>query len=363
MMRALSLLTLAAAAAFAQAPSDVVLRQTFQEDTGGWTALGNDTEMHAEKPAGDEPGKLVFSYELTKDKHSGAIIAAPEGFARAQRIRFRIQSDRSTAMGLLLSEKKPGGGNYAAWFWLPAGVWQQVELTPADFTATDGPGDPVDPDGKLDMDTVQGLGFFDLTQFFNDLPAAQQMPIMLSQASGRRTISIEQFEILSSPPEPPAAGQGAPLEAFDRNFLDWVTLGGMDLELSQAGNPLGERALQAAYQPSAGQAEVLLRRISGAGTANAKRLEFDIASEREVTLVVSLEMKKPGGGQGPRFTLPIYPPGGREVFHVDLKLADFDGQGRFDPAQWRSLAIVDVTAIGGPAEANRIWIGNVRAVE
>lgn len=80
--------------------------------------------------------------------------------------------------------------------------------------------------------------------------------------------------------------------------------------------------------------------------------------------MVSIEMKKPGGGQGPRFTLPIFPPGGKELFHVDLKLADFEGQGQFDPAQWRSLAIVDVsTASGGQPGANRLWIGNVRAVE
>jgi hypothetical protein len=362
------MLSLAAAAGFAQTATDVVLHQQFQGDADGWTVSGTDAEVRAEAPAANQPGsagKLIFSYELSPGKHSGAVLPAPQGFARAQRIRFRIKSDRATAMGLLLSEKKPGGGNYAAWFWLPADEWQQVELTPADFTATDGPGDPVDQDGKLDMDAVEGIGLFDLTQFFAALPAAADIPVVVNQASGKRTVAMEDFEVLSSPaPAPAGAGSGAALESFDRDFLDWVTLGGMDLKLSAAGNPLGERAMEAAYRQVDGQLEVLMRRVSGAGAANSKRLEFDIASERETTLVVSIEMKKPGGGQGPRFTLPIYPPGGKEVFHVDLKLADFEGHGQFDPAQWRSLAIADVTtAGGGQAGANRLWIGNVRAVE
>jgi len=365
MVRASCVLWLAAVSGFAQTNPNVILRQEFQKDTDGWSALGTDAEVRAEAPAAGAPegsGKLVFSYELTKDKHSGAVIRAPEGFAHAQRIRFRIRSDRATPMGLLLSEKKPGGGNYVAWFWLPAGDWQQVDLTPADFTATDGPGDPVDSDGKLDLDAVEGIGLFDLEQFFGELPAAP-LPVVVSDLSGKRTVEIEEFEILSSG-EPAPAAKVASLAAFDRDFLDWVTLGGMNLKLSEKDNPLGESALEADYQPVDGRMEVLLRRVSGPALAKTTRLQFDIASERETTLVVSLEMKKPGGGQGPRFTLPIYPPGNKEVFHVDVKLADFDGQGRFDPAQWRSLAIVDVTAMGGgDTGANRLWIGNVRAVQ
>ncbi len=80
--------------------------------------------------------------------------------------------------------------------------------------------------------------------------------------------------------------------------------------------------------------------------------------------MVALEMSKPGGGQGPRYTMPIYPPGGREVFHVDLKLDSFDGpEGHFDPARWRTIAILDITASGGGAEGpNTLWIGNLQAV-
>lgn len=264
-MRAIFVLSLAALASSAQTADDVILRQQFQQDTGGWTILGNDAEVHAEPSAArlaGSAGKLIFSYELSPGQHSAAVLPAPPGFAHAQRIRFRIMSDRATAMGLLLSEKKPGGGNYAAWFWLPGGEWQQVELTPADFSATDGPGDPVDQDGKLDLDQVEGLGLFDLTQFFASLPGTTDIPIIVAQASGKRTVSIQDFEVLRSPSTAPVLAKGAALTSFDRDFLDWVTLGGMDLKLSSAGNPLGERAMEAAYQQVDGQLEVLMRRVS-----------------------------------------------------------------------------------------------------
>jgi len=73
--------------------------------------------------------------------------------------------------------------------------------------------------------------------------------------------------------------------------------------------------------------------------------------------MIVLEMTRPGGGAGPRFIMPVYPPGGREVFHVDLKLEDFEGTGHFDPAHWRTVAILDSS--GGDAGPNTLWIANL----
>ncbi|MBZ5622370.1 MAG: hypothetical protein LAQ69_27105 [Acidobacteriia bacterium] len=122
-------------------------------------------------------------------------------------------------------------------------------------------------------------------------------------------------------------------------------------------------ALAAAAQQSS---ELLLHqkfendagRLANCDLSKAAGLAFDIASEHESTLVVSLESK-----QGKRYTVTIYPPGGREVFHVKLKLADFQGPGRLDPAELKSLAISDITAASGGAPAsNTIWIGKVETL-
>jgi hypothetical protein len=350
----------------AQRQSSVLLFQAFEKDASGWTAMGEGAEVHTTSDiARVRPGhkSLEFSYDLAPKKFAGAVLGAPENFAQMQSLRFFARTDHNTAVGVLLSEKKPGGGNYAAWFWAPANTWQAIELTPADFTVTDGPNDPVDPDGKLDLDQVEGIALFDLAQFFGRMAASADVPMRVAASSGRHSLLLESFEVSSTAPAREAAAPGTvPIDLPGRDFLQWITPGAVDLKVSGSGGPLGPRSLQAAYTPAEGQLEALVRRVSNPQLAQAKRLVFDVASEHETTLVVALEMTKPGGGQGPRFTTQVYPPGGREVFHVDLKLENFTGEGHFDPARWRSIAILDVTgSAGGGGEPNTLWIGNVQA--
>jgi hypothetical protein len=57
---------------------------------------------------------------------------------------------------------------------------------------------------------------------------------------------------------------------------------------------------------------------------------------------------------GQRFNQTIFPPGKREAFHVNLKLADFEGESTFDPAQWKSIAIGDIS--GDP---NTLWLARM----
>lgn len=347
-MRMLILLLAGAGFGLAQQNSGLLLHQSFESSTAGWTALGEGASVEAGS-SGDE---LAFEYVLAPKRLAALTMPAPAALPQASRLRVSIKTDHSTAMAVLLSEKKPGGGNYTAWFWAPANQWQTVELTPADFSVTDGPEDPVDADGKLDLDAVESIGIFDLAQFFGTLKAASALPVRIAGAAGPHTLFVKRFDLLAGPPP-----RGS---AFDRGFLDWVSPGDMLLKLSRSGSPLGERALEASYEHHGGELDVLVRRegpvpIAASG-AKPDHLAFDIASEREVTLLVSLEMRKPGGGDGPRYMLPIYPPGGRQVFHVNLKLADFNGPDKFDPAQWRTTAIIDVSDSDGP---NTIWIGNV----
>ena len=361
LLKGICLLSIAATAGLAQTATDVIYRQSFQEDTGAWLAVG---ERGSVSRVENGPG-LAFHYELAPKVFSGVMSPAPADLAKMQRVRLRVKTDHATAMGIVLTEKKPGGGNYSAWFWSPADTWQWIEVTPADFTLNDGPTDAKDLDGKLDLADVEGIGLFDLAQFFSQLPKNPEFPVAMNVAQGPHTVTLESFEILSSPPtEPRVPANGIRLSMLDRNFIDWVTLGGMQLKLNAGPNPLNGPALEADYQQAEGHFQLLLRRVRGEETAKAKRLVFDIASEHDVTLMLSLEMNNPGGGQGPRFTLPIYPPGGKELFHVDLSLADFQGDGKFDPAQWRSFAIVDITVAGGGEPAsNTLWIGNVAALK
>jgi hypothetical protein len=348
-MRLLIALVLGAVAATAQQSPDVVLHQTFETDTAGWAAFGQGAAVHVTNHA------LALTYEVRPKQIAAAFLSVSAAFARLQQLRFRVKSDHDTALGVILSEKQPGGGNYNAWFWAPANTWQDIELAPADFVASDGPTDPVDADGKLDTDSLQGIGIVDIAQLFAGAPDNPEFPVVIDRASGAHTILVEDFQVLGTPRQHPAAGV---IDTFDRGFLQWVTLGGMELKLSTADNPLGKRALQAKYQQVEGQFELLTRRLSNFDLSKAASLAFDIASEQESTMVISLELK-----QGGRYNLTIYPPGRREVFHVNVKLADFEGPGKLDPAQLKSLTIADITSANGGAPAtNTIWIGKVETL-
>ena len=309
-------------------------------------AAGSGTVLHATRDG------VAVTYDLRPKQISGAFLPASAAFTRMQRMRFRVRTDHDTPLAVALSEKMPGGGRYLAMFWSPANTWQTVELTPADFVVSDGPGDPVDADGRLDLDAVENVAIFDLGQFFGALPENADFPVVIDRPSGTHTMVLDDFQVLESAGRQAGPGE---IDRFDRGFLQWVTLGGMELKLSAAGNPLGIPAFQATYQQSEGQFPLLMRRLTNLDLSKATRLVFDIASEREATLIVSLEVK-----QGGRYNLTIYPPGSREVFHVDLKLADFEGLGKLDPAQLKSVAIADVTAsTGGAPGRNTIWIARV----
>jgi len=211
------------AAAVAQEPSDVIFRQ---KEAAGWVALGEGSELHS------ADGAMVFNYQVAPKKFAGAVIGAPEGFARMRSMRFSVATDHDTALAVVLNEKKPGGGNYAAWFWAPKGVKQQIELTPGDFSVTDGKDDPVDADGKLDLDQVEGMAVVDLAQFFLAMPA--NMPLTIAPESRKHSLTVQDFAVLSTAP---ARATGVTVDAFDRGFLDWVAIGGMKLERSAADNP------------------------------------------------------------------------------------------------------------------------------
>jgi len=136
----------------------------------------------------------------------------------------------------------------------------------------------------------------------------------------------------------------------------------MKINLSAADNPLGMPALQPSYEQTEGRYPVLIRRLAQVDLSKAKRLAFDVASVHDATLVVSLEMKGVAGKPG-RYNTTIYPPAFEEVLHVNLSLADFEGPGKLDPAQLKTLSIADVTAAqGGATQSNTIWIGKVEAL-
>jgi hypothetical protein len=352
-MRTIYLYLAAASIALAQQNPDVLLHQDFEEPLTAWTTMGAGGAIRIVNGPGQAHrgnGALAFSYEIKPRQAAMAILPTTPALARMQKLDFWLKTDHASPVAVLLSEQKPGG-NYVAWFWPQANVWQEVELSLADFILSDGPNDPKDPDGKLDLDQVQGIGIFDLATFFPLLSAPG------SPHAGAHTLWIDDFEAVAGPP---AAETGMRIDSFDRGLLSWITTSGAELKLAPATNPLGEPAMQAAYEQTEEPFPSLVRRLGNADLSKATRLDFDIASEQEATIAIGLELKRPGFPQGPRFNLPVYPPGKREVFHVSVKLDDFQGQGKLDPAMLKTLSLTDASAAGsGNMGRNTIWIGKL----
>jgi hypothetical protein len=349
-MRLFSVCLIVLPAALAQPDPPVLVHHSFATDTAGWVVLGQGGRVRA------SGGALEFTYEIKPKKFTLAVLPAPPETARVTGLRFRLKTDHDTAVAILLSERKPGGGNYTATLWSPAGAWQRIELAPNDFAAADGPNDPVDADGRLDLDQVEGIGVVDIAQIVSAQPDNPEFPVAVERASGAHTLQIADFQMLGgtgTAPRPELT-----IDHFDRGFLEWITLGGVKLKLAGAGNPLRSAALEATYEQTAGRYGVVLRRLSNLDLSKATGLAFEIASRTEAIVIVSLELKN-----GRRFNQTIYPPGQGEVFPVRLQFSDFSGEGKLNPGQLKSLALTDVSAAeSGGGNTNTLWIGRVEGV-
>jgi hypothetical protein len=309
-----------------------------------WMTMGAGGSIHT---AAD--GAVEFRYDLGSKQFTAAVLPTDASFASMKSLRFRAKTDHDTNVAVLLSERKPGGGNYVAMFWSPANVWQQIELTPRDFNLSDSPTDPVDADGKLDLDQVEGVALLDLSSFFSQV--MERDKIVVAAASGTHLLSIDKFEVRKTAP----AEKPNSIDAFDRSFLQWMSPGGMTLKFIPETGPLGESSLKATYSETAGPYAILIRQVGGLELSKAKHLLFDIASEHDATMLIALETKKGG-----RYHLTINPPADRKVFHVDVELADFEqesGGQKFDPSIWKSIALLDISGGNSP---NTYWLGNLR---
>ena len=65
------------------------------------------------------------------------------------------------SFAVILSEKKPGSGNYTAVVSSAGSAWQKVILSSSDFAVSDSASDPVDADHKLDPNQVESVAILD----------------------------------------------------------------------------------------------------------------------------------------------------------------------------------------------------------
>ncbi len=362
-------------------PNRPLLDQTFEKRDGGWVALGGNAQARLTPEAARiKTGKaaLALDYTIVPKQFAAAVLPVADGLlAGMKSLRFWLRTDSATPVAVILSEKKPGGGNYAAVVWSPKDTWQQIELAPDDFALNEGPNDPVDTNGKLDLDQIEGVGIIDLGQLFAALNENPSFPIAVERRSGRHTLYIDDFQALpEAPHRPPSSATQAVVpravvvDDFHRPYLNWLTLGGAELSLNTSGNPLARRALQVSYEQAEGRYVLITHPLAPADLRNTDRLVLEIASARDAQIVLSLEKRKPGSGQGPRYNATIEVPGNQKPVHEAISFADFkldengpaDPEGKLDVSKLKTLSLVDVTgAFTHEKQKNTIWIADIHA--
>ena len=292
-------------------------------------------------------GEMVFRYEASPKSLSFAVFPlAGTSIAAARTIRFEVKTDASFALGVVLSEKKPGGANYTATIWSNAGDWQPVVLSVGDFLEGEGPNEPADSDSKLDLDQVEGVGLIDISQVFSR-PSDGNSPVRMRSHMGDHSIRIRNFEI--SADVPPASPQRG-----------WFSMS--DARISGAAEAT---AIQ--YEQQADKPVAFLRQLTPATHKGATHIAFDVASAKGGQFVLSLTQARHHGPEGARFIVDFFVPPGDRLQHREIVLTalnrDENGpaakNGQLNLDDLRMLTIIDISQESG---TNTLSVANIRFI-
>lgn len=358
-----AVLGMTAAAAGAWADTAPLLRHTFEDDTAGWMVFGQGGKVSVTREAArvkEGKGALQFDYAIGKGQIAALLLPTPDGaLAKAKSFRFWIKADQTTPLVVMLQEQ--GGGRYVSLFTVPKDQWQRVELSPADFSLSDGPGDPKDPDNRLDLDQVSAVGIADMGAFFaqaNDAALAD----LLNVKTGPHVLALDELVVSEEAlPESggPAAGEVS-LDRFARPQVSWIGVGGVRLS-GAAGGAAG--GLQAEYHQAPGKIAGFAKRVPHGTLAGAERLLFEATSAKPARLVVQLE--EAGGG---KYNTTVEVPGGSALQKLSLKPAEFteaedskDSNGHLDLDQVNQVLFLDASGLLDMAdEDNTLRISSLR---
>ena len=324
-----------------------------------WMAFGPGAAIH-------KSGETVsLQYKVSPGQPSMAVLPTPAAkLAGMTHLQFRVRTDVSTGVAVLLAEKKPGG-DYSTVFWSPKGEWQQIDLTPADFVLNDGPKDPKDPDGRLDLDQVEHIAVLDLGSMFAQAGANPMMAF--TKIAGEHKLDLEAMRVVTGRGKTEA--HGVVIDDFQRGFLGWFTPGGGELVLSKSGNLLGKPAMEFRYLQDPGKVAVAMHGLGQTDLRQTKELVFEVASKLDAHMVVMLEMQKVDGKPGPRYNLDFEISGG-QTGHMRMPFEEFtlaedsppDPAGHLDLGKVRSIGLADVRGLlTGAMEENTVWVADMRA--
>jgi len=337
---------------------------TFRDSTEGWALIGTMSPS-AKVAVSHDPahlkvgvGSLQFDYSIDKGETNVLNLPIADGaLAKMKSMDFWIQSDYATTIAVVLQEKD--AGRYLARFAVPKGKWQKVELAPSDFALSNGPGDPADPDGKLDLDQVESVSLLDLDLFFaqSDSPLAALFGVV----TGPHTLYLSDFQ--ASPEALANVSTPQWIDSFARPQIQWIPAGGNSLAIASDAS-LDGQALQATYHTTAGLPSGMFRAIYPGQLAAANQISFKASSQKPIKLLVQLEESN-----GNKFDTVLDLSGGSTAQQItvqfsDLKPADDskDKTAKFEPSLVSQLILADLSGmLTQTVQDNVLRIGKISA--
>jgi len=317
----------------------------------GWVGLGDIAKVS--RVSSPRPA-LEFGY--TVDKRNLNLLVhpfEPGVLAGAQQLRLTLKIDTDTAIAIIVEEK--GGGRWTAVASIPKEVWQTIALAPSDFTLSRDSGDPVDPNGKLDLDKVSGVSLLDLHQFFVRAES-QALQMFVPVVPGPRTLWLSSF-LADAKALPPNS-----LDGLVRPQLGWMAVGGLALKRATAGSPLPLPALEASYSVAATKVGGMLRPLPTGALTGKTSLSFTAAVLKSTTLLVQLEDELGG-----KANATVEVPGVRVPKKVTLALSDFkpsddSKRDKLDLSRVKQVLILDISGLTESVEqSNTLWLANLEA--
>jgi hypothetical protein len=365
---ALAATILGCGAALASVRQDAPLLKTnFETDAGGWTAFGANATVAVTSDAGvAKEGKQALKFEYNIAKGDTSMLVMPNVLGKlkgAKGITFWAKAADTTSLMFILQEKD--GGRYTASANLPKDQWQRVEFSIGDFSLNEGPGDPKDPNKKLDLDQVEALSIGDFGMFLAQVDNPE-FAKLLNITTGKRALLLDDLSVVSSDSTPSIITKPDEVEidTFSSPQVGMIAVGKTTVAHAQGG-PLGAKSLMVTYRQSPQSIMGFGKGFNSGILAKMTRLVMKGASTKPMQFTVQLE--EYGGG---KWNGTIELPGAMQSKDINLKFEDFseaddskDDNKKLDLDKVNRIFFIDLTGlITQVDQENTLWISGLKVL-
>ncbi|MEP0767514.1 MAG: hypothetical protein HRF45_13390 [Fimbriimonadia bacterium] len=200
-----------------------------------------------------------------------------------------VKVDRTTQVMVSLVERAEGengtprrGEAFSVQFHADGGKWTRATIPVSDFSRD--PSSPVG-DSRLDPAKLGGIAILDGLAVF--APTGETTTKFLGDHTGPQRIVLDEFRVLGAGDTTELPRPAGTVDSFDRNYLSWVPMVGVEIERSPMQGSTSGYGLTARYTRAAGILPAVARPIQQPLTGS--ELGFRVRASGPIRLQIGLE--------------------------------------------------------------------------